>query len=251
MKTFEERYTAWIDGQLEGSALTAFEQELTRRAAAGEAQADRKDTQSLRHLLRSHLEAPVLTNPEFFSHQLRQRLNGERTGTAGRAAASAPASRGGLFSFFPWSVARLAGTGAACLFVAGALYYGLEPGPASMGNQAKVVVQPVTPAVQPQSPGDLPAAVPAPAQARDPQASPLFAKASPTPVPLFDDSPDIQVHGASPASPASATALIYPKPNVNVLWTNGLDYLPDVPGVAGTPASAATPAPAPSASAAP
>ena len=53
MKTFEERYTAWIDGRLEGSALTAFEQELTRRAAAGEAQADRQDTQRLRALLRA------------------------------------------------------------------------------------------------------------------------------------------------------------------------------------------------------
>ena len=35
MKTFEERYTAWIDDKLEGPALTSFELELSRRASAG------------------------------------------------------------------------------------------------------------------------------------------------------------------------------------------------------------------------
>ncbi len=51
MKTFEERYTAWIDGQLEGPALTAFELELARRAAAGEARADKADAARLHRLL--------------------------------------------------------------------------------------------------------------------------------------------------------------------------------------------------------
>ena len=43
MKTFEERYTAWIDGQLAGNALTAFEQELARRAEAGDDEAAETD----------------------------------------------------------------------------------------------------------------------------------------------------------------------------------------------------------------
>ena len=77
MKTFEERYTAWIDGELEGNALTAFEQELTRRAAAGEAAEDKSDATRLRALLQDHLQAPALTNPDFFSHQLRERIDAE------------------------------------------------------------------------------------------------------------------------------------------------------------------------------
>ena len=41
MKTFEERYTAWIDGELEGAALlAAFEQELAP-AAPPQGEADR------------------------------------------------------------------------------------------------------------------------------------------------------------------------------------------------------------------
>ena len=65
MKTFEERYTAWIDGQLQGDALTAFEQELARRAEAGDAEAaetDRAQALGLRALLKEHLQAPALTN---------------------------------------------------------------------------------------------------------------------------------------------------------------------------------------------
>ena len=233
MKTFEERYTAWIDGQLAGPALLAFEQELARRSAAGETEADRTDALRLRHLLRDHLEAPALNNAEFFSHQLRERINAERASTTRRPEGAAV--RGGLLALFPWSVARLAGLGAACLFVAGALYYGLEPGTPPTGGDKLVQVTPAVPTLAaPPAPQVADNSPPAPAPNR--ADSNQFAKLSPTPAPLFDDAPDIQVHDTSSAS---ATGLLYQKPNVNVnvLWTNGLSYLPDL---------SASPAPSPS-----
>ena len=241
MKTFEERYTAWIDGQLEGPALLAFEQELARRSAAGETEADRTDTLRLRHLLRDHLAAPALNNAEFFSHQLRERINAERV--SGTRRPEGAAARGGLLALFPWSVARLAGLGAACLFVAGALYYGLEPGTTPTGGDKLVQATPaVPPTAAPPAPevaGNSPAA-PAPASNR--ADANQFAKISPTPAPFFDDAPDIQVHDDT--SSVSATGLLYQKPNVNVnvLWTNGLPYLPDL---------AASPAPSPGANVVP
>ena len=235
MKTFEERYTAWIDGQLEGPALLAFEQELARRSAAGETEAERTDILRLRHLLRDHLEAPALNNAEFFSHQLRERINAERAATTRRPEGAA--ARGGLLALFPWSVARLAALGAACLFVAGALYYGLEPGTAPTGGD-KVVI--TTPGAHSQPPPEV--ADHQPPVAPMVQGHPdhiLIAERSPTPAPLPDaplpdDAPDIQVHGTVGAT---ATGLLYPKPNVNVLWTNGLQYLPDL---------STSPAPSPS-----
>ena len=246
MKTFEERYTAWIDGQLTGSALTAFEEELARRSAAGEIEADRTDALRLRHLLRDHLEAPELNNAEFFSHQLRERINAERASTVRRPEGAA--ARGGLLALFPWSVARVAGLGAACLFVAGALYYGLEPGTPSTGGVKVVSTTPAAPGTTGQSKPEAVASqepVAAPVQNHPDQLQ--LVKRSPTPAPLPDDplpddATDIQVHGNSSAS---ATGLLYQKPNVNVLWTNGLQYLPDLSS--GSPA----PSPSPVASAAP
>ena len=250
MKTFEERYTAWIDGQLEGSALTAFEQELARRSAAGEAEADRSDALRLRHLLRDHLEAPTLNNPDFFSHQLRERINAERASGVRRA--DGPAARKGIFALFPWSLARVAGLGAACLFVAGALYYGLEPGatPQTGGNVAET--KPAAPGLPAQPAPQVvdnhaPAALPAPGQPD----SELLVKRSPTPAPFYDAEPvdaapeDLRVRGTSNAS---ATGLLYQKPNVNVLWTNGLDYLPDLPAASPAPG---VPSPTPAASVVP
>ena len=235
MKTFEERYTAWIDGQLEGPALTAFEQELARRSAAGETEADRTDTLRLRDLLREHLEAPTLNNPEFFSHQLRERINAERASTARRPEGAA--ARGGIFALFPWSVARVAGLGIACLFVAGALYYGLEPGATTpRGDDKMASAQPATPGKSIQTvvaATDTPAPAVAPAQDRSGPTQ-LVLLTTPTPAP--DDAPDIQVHDNSSAS---ATGLLYQKPNVNVLWTNGLPYLPSL---SGSPAPSPSPA---------
>ena len=234
MKTFEERYTAWIDGKLEGPALTAFELELSRRAAAGEARADKADATRLHDLLTSHLSAPALTNTEFFNHQLRERIEAERAGDRRREASRA--SRNPLFA---WSFGRLAGFGAAFLFVAVALYYGLmpqnvgSPDPIAKANVAATGTQPATnPGVAP-----TPATGATGPESRDPSDEIQMAKLDPK------DIPDIHVDDQSKAT--TATPLHYAKPDVNVIWINGLDYLPSVPEA--SPAAAPVPAAVPQA----
>ena len=230
MKTFEERYTAWIDAKLEGPALTSFELELSRRASAGEARADKKDAARLHDLLTMHLRAPALTNAEFFSHQLRERIEVER-GTERRREESRR-SRGSLFS---WPFGRLAGLSAASLFVATALYYGTMP-PHALAPSPKVAVEHL-PAQSSLPATGLPVAAPEPAV--EPRTAhsvdgAQFAWASPTPPPV-DLNDDIQAVRVAPsAGSTSATPLAIKDRNVSVLWINGLDYLPTVPGDAPT-----------------
>lgn len=110
MKTFEERFTAYIDGQLTGPALADFERELAQHPdAARDAGAARK----LGRLLREHPTAPSLTNPDFFNLQIQQRI-----------AADQPRERRGGWS---WSLPRLVWAGAACLLMAGAMFKMLIP----------------------------------------------------------------------------------------------------------------------------
>ena len=159
MKTFEERYTAWIDGRLEGTSLGAFEQELARRAAAAEAQADKADAGRLRLLLRANLQAPVLTNAEFFSLQIRERIEAERG--ASRRPQLAPEASSWL-AWFTGPVTRLVGLGAAALFVAGALYYGMMPPHAGMSGAMAARTRPgVRHAVSLEAPVAIAAATPA------------------------------------------------------------------------------------------
>lgn len=67
MKTFEERYTAWVDGELNADELQRFEAEL---AAHPDATTDRDGAHKLGNLLREFGGAPALGNAEFFNHQL-------------------------------------------------------------------------------------------------------------------------------------------------------------------------------------
>src|SRR5437762_11649827 len=71
MKTFEEKWTAWVDGQLSGRELAEFEASLPDKAAA---EAERASAQKLGKLLKRELGARTLTNEELFSHQLRERI---------------------------------------------------------------------------------------------------------------------------------------------------------------------------------
>jgi hypothetical protein len=73
MKTFEEKWTAWIDGQLSGRELEEFEASLPDLAAA---RLEKENTKQLGTFLREHATAPF-SNEEFFSHQLRERLDRE------------------------------------------------------------------------------------------------------------------------------------------------------------------------------
>jgi len=114
MRTFEERYTAWIDGNLTGDELAQFEKEL---AAHPEAEAERSGAQRLSHLLRSHGEAPPLVNGDFFNYSLMARIEAE----------SAAATRAKQQRSTPWTLPRLAWAGAFCLLVAGVLFQALIP----------------------------------------------------------------------------------------------------------------------------
>jgi anti-sigma factor RsiW len=85
MKTFEEKWTAWVDGELSGKELAEFEASLPDKPAA---EAERTAVKKLGALLRRELVAPALSNEEFFSHQLRERIareNAEQTGRFGAA----------------------------------------------------------------------------------------------------------------------------------------------------------------------
>lgn len=101
MKTFEEKWTAWLDDQLTGKELADFEAALPDRAAA---EAEKRDARKLGVLLKRELSTPVLTNEDFFSHQLRERIAREE----------ASGEREGARSTW-WTVPRLVWSGAAAL----------------------------------------------------------------------------------------------------------------------------------------
>ena len=71
MKTFEEKWTAWLDGQLSGTELAEFEASLPDKAAA---EAEKRDAKKLGALLKEQLGARSLSNAEFFSHQLSEKI---------------------------------------------------------------------------------------------------------------------------------------------------------------------------------
>src|SRR5206468_1222683 len=70
MKTFEEKWTAWIDDQLTGRELEDFLASLPDKAAA---EAEKQGAKQVGTLLRE--QAIALSNADFFSHQLRERLD--------------------------------------------------------------------------------------------------------------------------------------------------------------------------------
>jgi len=79
MKRFEEKWTAWLDDQLSGRELSDFEASLPDKATA---QAEKADAKKLGELLKRELGAHVLTNEEFFNHQLREKIVQENRGSA-------------------------------------------------------------------------------------------------------------------------------------------------------------------------
>ena len=72
MKTFEEKWTTWIDDQLTGRELVEFLASLPNRTAA---EAEKQSAKQVGSLLRE--QAMALSNADFFSHQLRERLDRE------------------------------------------------------------------------------------------------------------------------------------------------------------------------------
>jgi anti-sigma factor RsiW len=105
MKTFEEKWTAWLDDQLSGHELSEFEASLPDKAAA---QAEKTEAKKLGVLLKRELSAHSLKNEEFFSHQLRERIVQESGGQR-RERRSSTSSW--------WTIPRLLWTGTASLAV--------------------------------------------------------------------------------------------------------------------------------------
>ena len=112
MKTFEEKFTAWVDGRLTGPELAAFEKEIE---AHPEALAEKESALRLGDFLRAHIAAPPLRNADFFNHQLLQQIH---------AAQPAPAAaRRPIF----WTLHRMAFSGAFLLLLSTALYFAAVP----------------------------------------------------------------------------------------------------------------------------
>jgi anti-sigma factor RsiW len=105
MKTFEEKWTAWVDGQLSGQELSEFEASLPDKSAA---EAEKAGALKLGGLLKRELSARTLTNEEFFSNQLRESIVRVRA-TSGQQARETRSTW--------WTIPRLLWTGAASLAV--------------------------------------------------------------------------------------------------------------------------------------
>jgi hypothetical protein len=100
MKTFEEKWTAWLDGQLSGKELADFEASLPDLAAA---ENEKRDALKLGAFLKEQLGTQTLSNAEFFSHQLRERIARENENH----------NRGQRSTW--WTVPRLVWSGATAL----------------------------------------------------------------------------------------------------------------------------------------
>ncbi len=104
MKTFEEKWTAWLDGELSGKELAEFEASLPDRTAA---EAEKRDAQKLGMLLKEQLSSRAMRNEEFFNHQLRSRIE--------RAPASDTKPRESSQLRPAWPIGRLVWAGATSL----------------------------------------------------------------------------------------------------------------------------------------
>lgn len=115
MKPFEEQFTAWVDGKLTGAELEEFEKQLAEHPEAVE---EKEAAQKLGRLLREHPTVPRLSNPDFFNHQLMQRIAAE-TPKPMHAEKKRP---------FFFSIPGLAWAGAFCLLVTFVLFQTTIPG---------------------------------------------------------------------------------------------------------------------------
>ncbi len=104
MKTFEEKWTAWLDGQLTGREMSEFEASLPDKAAA---EAEKTDARKLGVLLKRELGVSALRNEEFFSHQVRERIRESSVPSADRETKASTW----------WTIPRLLWTGTASLAV--------------------------------------------------------------------------------------------------------------------------------------
>lgn len=124
MKPFEERYTAWLDGELSAADTAAFEREL---AADGESPATRISFQKFLADFRAHHTPPPLDSPDFFNHGILEKITGKDT--------LPPRSRN------PWSLPRLAWFGGLSMATALVLFIAIIPKKSETHSQSAYIAQ--------------------------------------------------------------------------------------------------------------
>jgi hypothetical protein len=141
MKTFEEKWTAWLDDELSGNELVEFEASLPDKAAA---EAEKRDAHKLGAFLKEQLQSRPMGNEEFFHHQLRQRMEADARAT------SAPEKTNGKPAL--WPIGRLAWVGATSLaiFCVCTFFVLREKGPADQSHYLTEILNArVDPALSP------------------------------------------------------------------------------------------------------
>src|SRR5436190_23293591 len=140
MKTFEEKWTAWIDGELAGHELVEFEASLPDLAAA---EAEKRGAQKLGTFLKEHLPCRAMGNEEFFHHQLREKIASE---------SAVPTSQGAGGGRVWWPIGRLAWVGATALAIFSVCtFFVMREKPATDQSQylSEILTARVDPAVSP------------------------------------------------------------------------------------------------------
>ena len=105
MKTFEENWTAWLDGQLSGRELSEFEASLPDKAAA---EAEKADSKEAWRAFEERARCACADKRRVFSHQLRERIMRE---------SSVPSVEREAKASTWWTIPRLLWTGTASLAV--------------------------------------------------------------------------------------------------------------------------------------
>ena len=105
MKTFEEKWTAWLDDELSGNELAEFEASLPDKAAA---EAEKQDAHKLGAFLKEQLQGRPMGNEEFFHHQLRELIASDTRATSVPEESAKPAL---------WPIGRLVWMGATALAI--------------------------------------------------------------------------------------------------------------------------------------
>jgi anti-sigma factor RsiW len=140
MKTFEEKWTAWVDGELTGAELVEFEASLPDKAAA---EAEKREAQQLGTFLKEHMPCRAMGNEEFFHHQLRERM---------AEGAGAPPRRSAGSGRAWWPIGRLVSVGATALAIFGVCAFFVmreKPAPEPSQYLSEILTARVDPAVSP------------------------------------------------------------------------------------------------------